>query len=150
MDPVTIGAVLAAVAGGAGGTFGAQIWSAVTALVRRPFHRDHAAQGLVPAVSTGETELAAMVQAPADQQRALALAEVLVARADVDGQFRRALEGWWAQASRIQVDANVSNTVSGGTFQGPVLQGRDFKGLTFGSPNPEPLSSRPSQQPGAS
>lgn len=150
MDPVTIGALLAAVAGGAGGAMGAQIWSAVAALVRRPFHRDHAAQGPRAAVPTGEAELAALVQARADQQRALALAEVLVARADVDGQFRRALEGWWAQASQIQIDGNVSNTISGGTFQGPVLQGRDFKGLTFGPPNPAPLSPRPSQQPGAS
>jgi len=36
MDPATIGAVLAAVAGGAGGALGSQVWAGVSALVRRP------------------------------------------------------------------------------------------------------------------
>jgi hypothetical protein len=35
--------------------------------------------------------------------------------------------------------ADVENTISGGTFSGPVLQGRDFTGLTFGaSPAAQP------------
>jgi hypothetical protein len=143
VDPVTIGAVLAAVAGGAGGALGAQVWSAVTALVRRPFHRSHAAQDPAAAVPGGEAELAALAQAPADQQRALALAEVLVARAEADGGFRQALEAWWAQASQIHVGGDVSNTVSGGNFYGPVLQGRDLTGLTFGPAAPPPPSGTP-------
>ncbi len=143
MDPVTIGAVLAAVAGGAGGALGAQAWSAVTALVRRPFYHGHAVQDPSAAVSGGEAELAALAQHPGDQQGAVALAEVLVARAGADDGFRQALEQWWAQASQIHVGGDVSNTVSGGTFYGPVLQGRDFTGLTFGSPAPPPPSRPP-------
>ena len=44
MDPVTIGAVLAAVVGGAGGALGAQVWAGACALVRRPF-RHHQVAG---------------------------------------------------------------------------------------------------------
>jgi hypothetical protein len=35
---------------------------------------------------------------------------------------------------------DVTNTVNGGTFSGPVLQGRDFTGLTFGTSPPPPVS----------
>jgi len=36
---------------------------------------------------------------------------------------------------------NVTNTISGGTQQGPVLQGRDFSNITFGAaPVPPPTS----------
>jgi hypothetical protein len=148
VDPVTIGAVLAAVAGGTGGALGAQLWSAVNALVRRPFHRRDLAQDPAAAVPSGQAELAALAQVPSDQQRALALAEVLVARAEADGEFRQALEGWWAQASQIHIGGDVTNTISRGTFHGPVLQGRNFTGLTFGSSAPAPLSSYP-QEPSA-
>ncbi len=34
--------------------------------------------------------------------------------------------------------ADVENTISGGTFSGPVLQGRDFTGLTFGASSAPP------------
>jgi hypothetical protein len=137
MDPVTIGAVLVAIAGGAGGALGAHVWAAVSALVRRPFRHAHTGEAAA-ALPSGEAELAALEQAPADQGRAVALARVLVTRAEADSGFREALEGWWAQASQIQVGGNVTNTVSGGTFHGPVLQGRDFSGLTFGSTAPPP------------
>ena len=133
MDPITLGATLAAVAGGAGGALGSQLWAGVSALVRRPFRRDHEAE-MTRAVSSGETELAALEQAPAEERRAVALAEVLVARAGADGEFRAALETWWTQASQIKVGGDVNNTISGGTFNAPVLQGRDFTGLTFNSP----------------
>jgi hypothetical protein len=42
--------------------------------------------------------------------------------------------------------AKTENTVSGGTFHGPVLQSRDFSGLTFGSPTPRVP---PAHDPGA-
>ena len=42
MDPVTIGAVLAAIVGGAGGALGTQLWAGVGSLVRRPFRHGHA------------------------------------------------------------------------------------------------------------
>jgi hypothetical protein len=36
----------------------------------------------------------------------------------------------------------AANTISGGTFSGPVLQGRDFTGLNFGGSAAESESSR--------
>ena len=147
MDPVTVGAVLAAIAGGAGGALGTQLWAGVSALVRRPFHRAHPAGEATAALPSGSAELVALEQAPADERRALALAEVLVARAGADGEFRDALAGWWDQASQIDIAGDVANTVSGGTFHGPVLQGRDFTGLTFGPPAPPPVP--PGQDKGA-
>ena len=137
MDPVTIGAVLLAVVSGAGSQLGTQLWEGVVALVRRPFHRKAATSGdaataeMVPA---GEAELAALQQAPGDQHRAVALAEVLLARSSADAEFRRALESWWQQAEPIRASiGNVTNTISGGTQHGPVLQGRDFSNITFGA-----------------
>jgi hypothetical protein len=145
MDPVTLGAVLAAIAGGAGGALGSQLWAGVSGLVRRPFRRGHATEEATAALPNGSAEMVALEQAPADGQRAEALAEVLVARADADSEFRDALAAWWEQASRIHMGGDVANTVSGGTFHGPVLQGRDFTGLTFGPPAPPPTG----QDPGA-
>jgi hypothetical protein len=146
MDPVTIGAVLAAVAGGAGGALGAQVWAGVGVLVRRPFRRDRPAPDAGAAVSSGEVELAALQEDPAGG-RAVALAEVLVARAAADFGFGEALAGWWGLASQVQVGGDVTNTISGGTFQGPVLQGRDFTNLSFGSSAP-PGPSGPPQDAG--
>jgi hypothetical protein len=57
----------------------------------------------------------------------MALAEVLLARAKADAGFEQALQEWWKQAEpgREKI-GNVTNTISGGTQYGPVLQGRDF------------------------
>jgi hypothetical protein len=133
MDAVTMGAVLAAVAGGAGGALGAQVWAGVTALVRRPFRRAHAAGDITVSPASGEVEQIALQEAPTDEGRAIALAEVLIARAATDYSFRQAMINWWAQASQIRVGGEVISTISDGIFHGPVLQGRDFTGLTFGS-----------------
>ena len=131
MEPVTIGAVLLAIVSGAGGQLGTQLWEGVVSLVRRPFHRKAAAAVQVP---SGEAELAALQQARGDQQTAMALAEVLLARSGADEEFRRALESWWERAEPIRVSIeNVTNTISGGTQQGPVLQGRDFSNISFGT-----------------
>jgi tetratricopeptide (TPR) repeat protein len=133
MDPVTIGAVLLAIISGASGELGSRLWAGVGALVRRPFRRQ-APEDNVAALSAGDVELTALERAPADERRAVALAEVLVARAYADGEFRRALDGWWEQASPVRAGAgNVTNTISGGTQHGPVLQGRDFSNVTFGA-----------------
>jgi hypothetical protein len=148
VDPVTIGAVLATIAGGAGGALGGQLWTGLSALVRRPFRRAHSASDTLAALPSGEGELAALKQAPADERRAIALARVLVERAEADGEFRQALQAWWERASQIQISGTVTNTVSGGTFSGPVLQGRDFSGLTFGSPAP-PTPAPAGQDPDA-
>jgi hypothetical protein len=148
VDPVTIGAVLAAVAGGAGGALGAQVWAGVSALVRRPFRHHQAAGDAAAMLADGGAELVALGQVPAGDRQALAiaLAEVLVARAGADPGFRVALQGWWEQAGQIPAAGSVINTVSGGALYGPVLQGRDFTGLTFGTPAAPPVP--PPQDPG--
>ena len=98
---------------------------------------------------SGEAELAALQQAPGDQQKAVALAEVLLARAQADAEFGQALrELVGRRPSRSgRASANVTNTISGGTQHGPVLQGRDFSNLTFGAAPPRRLP-RP-EDPGA-
>jgi hypothetical protein len=145
MDPMTIGAVLLAIVSGAGSQLGTQLWEGLVSLVRRPFHRKPAAGGdaataeMVPA---GEAELAALQRAPGDQSKAVALAQALLARSGADEEFRRALETWWQQAEPIRVSiGNVANTISG-TQHGPVMQGRDFSNITFGtSPAPPKVPS---------
>ena len=136
VDPAAIGVVLSAVASGAGGALGSQIWDGVSALVQRPFHRDRAVEHDADVVSGGEAELAELARAPGDRRRALALATALVARARVDVGFAEAFQSWWEQAQRVENSGNVTNTVSGGSQYGPVLQGRDFSGLTFGDSSP--------------
>jgi hypothetical protein len=147
MDPITIGAVLLAIASGAGEGLGKELWDGVVALVRRPFHRKAATSGDAVAaepVPAADAQLAAFQQAPADRERAVALAETLLARSGADADFRQALEHWWRQAEPIRASfGNVMNAVSGGTQQGPVLMGRDFTNVAFGSaqaPPPVPPS----------
>jgi len=139
VDPVTVGAVLAAIVGGVGGGLGGQVWAGLCALVSRPFrHAPDSGGADSRPVGSGATELAALERAPGDQVLGVALAEVLLARAAADGGFADALESWWEQARRIRAGGDTANTISGGTFHGPVLQGRDFSGLSFGSAAPPP------------
>jgi hypothetical protein len=141
MDAVTIGTVLAAVSGGAGATLGGQVWDGVVALVRRPFRRAQHGGGTTATGSDGTAELAALRSAPGDEQRAAALATVLVARAAADQEFAQDLGAWWETARHVAVSGDVTNTITGGTQYGPVIQGRDFTGLTFNTlppPRPEP------------
>ncbi len=145
MDPATVGAVLLAIVGGVGSGLGSNLWTGVGALVHRPFrHRQDAADGVTPAapVSSGDQELAALELAPADKQRALALAQVLVTRSEADPEFRQALQGWWDQAAPMR-EAVVTNTITGGTQYGPVIQGQNFTGLTFGAPAVPPPPATP-------
>jgi hypothetical protein len=144
MDPITIGAVLLAIVSGASTQLGTQLWAGVVSLVHRPFRHkaaggDAAATAVLP---SGEAELAALQQAPGDQQKAEALAEALLARSGADDEFQYALESWWQQAEPIRANlGNVTNVISGGTQHGPVLQGRDFSNITVGAPSaPPPLT----------
>ena len=149
MDPVTVGAVLVAVVTGVSEALGGQLWAGVVSLVRRPFGGKHAAAGgNASAVGPGEAELVALQQSPGDWQKAVALAEVLLARAGADAEFDRALQDWWTQAEPVREKVgNVRNTISGGTFSGPVLLGRDFTGpLTFGA---APTPPAPAEDPDA-
>jgi hypothetical protein len=139
MDPVTIGAVLLAIVSGAGTQLGTQLWEGVVSLVRRPFRRKATGDDAAAIVPSGEAELADFQQAPGDRQKAVMLAEALLARSGADDEFRQALEGWWQQAEPIRASiGNVVNTISGGAQQGPVLQGRDFSNITFGASPPSP------------
>ncbi|GGZ25320.1 hypothetical protein GCM10010387_18540 [Streptomyces inusitatus] len=130
MDPVSMG-VLAALAGGAGGELGRQAWAALSELVRRPFG------GQVEAAAPGEAELAALSEAPGEQVRAEALSGALAARAVVDPEFAAALDSWRGRVPAL-VEGSVTNTVSGGTQYGSVIQGRDFSGITFSNPGVPP------------
>jgi hypothetical protein len=132
VDPITISAVLLAVITGTSEALGSQLWAGVVSLVRRPLRR-RAVADRDAAIASGEAELAALQQAPSDQQKAVALAEALLTRSGTDPEFRQALETWWSQAEPVRAKiGNVTNTISGGTQQGPVLQGRDFSNITFG------------------
>ncbi|MFF4576752.1 hypothetical protein [Streptomyces sp. NPDC001410] len=137
MDPVSVG-LLAALAGGAGGEFGRQMWAGLTALVQRPFRRDGGGAE-APTVSSGEAELARLEQDPADQQRAQALSTALAVRAALEAGFRTGLEAWHAQARLVHTgDSTVNNTISGGTQHGPVIQARDVFGLSLTTAPPPP------------
>ncbi|MGW1813516.1 hypothetical protein ACWCQM_08075 [Streptomyces sp. NPDC002125] len=131
MDSITA-AALAALAGSAGSEAGRQAWVGLTALVRRPFRRgpvpepDEAGE---PRVSTGELELAALQEDSTDPNRSQALATALHVRAALDEEFRLRLDEWWRRAQAAGGEAH--NSVSGGTQNGPVIQGRDFSDLTF-------------------
>jgi hypothetical protein len=138
MDPVTIGAVVAAIVSGAAGEAGGKLWDGLVSVVHRPFQGSAATTGMAAVVASGQAELAALEQAPSDECRAVALGEALLARAGADTAFQRELESWWAQASKVYIgQSTVTNTVSGGTQHGPVLQGRDFSGLTFMASPPQ-------------
>jgi hypothetical protein len=138
MDPVTIGAVLLAVITGASEALGGQLWAGMVSLVRRPLRRQARMDTDTAAPPSGEAELVALQQAPTDQQKAVALAGRLLARAAADAEFGRALQEWWEQAEpvRARLGITVTNTVSGGTQHGPVLQGQNFSGITFGATAP--------------
>ena len=132
-----VGAVVLAVVTGASEALGGQLLERLSSLVKRPSRR-RAAGGPGP-VSSGEAELAVLRQDRDDQRTAVALAEVLLARAADDSEFGQALRQWWAQAEPVRASlGEVTNTVSGGTQHGPVLQGRDFTNLTFGASSAPP------------
>ncbi|MFJ6797656.1 hypothetical protein [Streptomyces sp. NPDC091268] len=132
MDPITA-AALAALAGAVGSEAGRQTWQGLAALVRRPFRRlasQDAEQDGPSGISSGEAEVAALEDDPADAASAQALATALGVRAALDGEFRTLLEEWW-QHARTYSGGSVHNEISGGTFNAPVLQGRDFSGPVF-------------------
>ncbi|MEH0574954.1 MULTISPECIES: hypothetical protein [Streptomyces] len=133
MDPVSVG-LLASLAGGAGGEVGRQVWTSLTALVRRPFrHGEDSAGG--PA--TGEDELMRLQQTPGDGSRAHALSTALAVRAALDPDFATALTAWHEQAKLVRTgDGTVNNSISGGSYYAPVIQGRDISHTTFTSPPP--------------
>ncbi|WP_338930473.1 hypothetical protein WEB32_00960 [Streptomyces netropsis] len=145
MDPISAG-LLEALAGGVGGELGRQVWARLSMLVRRPFQRDEDG-GALPATCPGEAELARLEEQPADPMRAQALSAALAMRAAMDSDFHARLQQWLTQATALvhSGDGTTSSEISGGTFHGPVLQGRDFSGASF-TTHTEPPSPAP---PGA-
>ena len=110
-----MGAVLLAVSTGMSEALGSQLWAGVVSLVRRPA-RDAGASDGEAAVRSGRAELLALQESPGDRQKAVGLAEALLARADADAEFGRALQEWWKQAASVrEKTGNVTNTIGGGT-----------------------------------
>ena len=137
MDPIALSAVLLAVVTGASEALGGQLLSGLAALIRRPWHRK-AAGPEQAALPSGEAELAALRESPDDQCKALRLAEILLARSGADAEFGQRLQNWWVQAEPLRDSTgDVTNAISGGAQHGPVLQGRDFSNITFGTPPPD-------------
>ncbi|GAA1908410.1 hypothetical protein GCM10009716_17940 [Streptomyces sodiiphilus] len=133
MDPISEG-LLAALAGGAGGELGEQVWASLGALIKRPFRRTGAEAG-EGEPSSGEAELVALEEAPSDPARELMLRRVLAERATADPGFRNDLEEWLSAARQVRIaEGAVSNSITGGTFSGAVVQGRDFSSITFSAP----------------
>ncbi|MEV7504908.1 hypothetical protein [Streptomyces sp. NPDC093018] len=137
--------LLTALAGGAGGELGRQAWTGLGELVRRPFRRGGAVvpEGSAPEGSepegaapegSGEAELARLARDPGDVAAARALSVVLHRRAAADAEFEERLRRWDEAARRVsRTGGDVHNSISGGTFSAPVIQGRDFTGITFGT-----------------
>ena len=76
--------------------------------------------------------VADVVADPADEDALaalrLAVRKALAADAGLQDQVREMLV-----QGGVSISGDVANTVSGGTQQGPVLQGRDFSNLSFGA-----------------
>jgi hypothetical protein len=134
VDPISA-SLLVAVATGAGGEVGRQFWAALQGLVRRNQAEEAAGP---PGQATGQAELTSLSEAPHDVERARALSEALSSRAEQDPLFRANLTQWHQQAQTLRTgDGYTSNTISGGSQNGPVVQGRDFSGITFNVPGQE-------------
>ncbi|MFJ6484997.1 MULTISPECIES: hypothetical protein [unclassified Streptomyces] len=102
------------------------LWRWLQRLVRRPTTGESA-----------EPELAAFEESPADPRLARELIGALVRRAAQEPEFGADLERWGEVAEdeggRV---GSVTNTISGGTFQGSVIQGRDFHGVNIFNASP--------------
>ncbi|MEU6573571.1 hypothetical protein [Streptomyces sp. NPDC046805] len=128
-------ALLAALAGGAGGEAGREAWAALSSLIRRPFRRGGNAGA--PTASSGEAELVRLAESPDDTARAHALSTALAVRAALDTEFQAGLRRWSELAESLD-SGDIHNEITGGSFTGPVLQGRDFSGITF-TTQPPPM-----------
>ena len=135
VDPVTLGAVLLAVATGVSEALGGQLWVGVVSLVRRPV----APEGRPPADDAAAVPRGRRSWRRCSRPRVIGRRRWRWRRCCWPGpvpttEFEQALESWWEQAEPVRASiGNVTNTISGGTQHGPVLQGRDFSNLTFGA-----------------
>ncbi|KAK1179564.1 hypothetical protein B7755_016280 [Streptomyces sp. NBS 14/10] len=138
MDPVTAGALIAAVnavVSGAGGEAGRRALEALGALSRRVLRRNPSDPAGGPGVDpAGDGEPVAIPYD--DPERLRRLAELLVERARQDPELGRDLAAWMSRyGTPAQEVGTVHNSISGDArITGPVIQGRDFQGpISFGS-----------------
>ncbi|ADI09843.1 hypothetical protein SBI_06723 [Streptomyces bingchenggensis BCW-1] len=149
MDPVTAGALIAAVnavVSGAGGEAGRRALEALGALSRRVLRRSPCDPGADPAGDPGADPSGDPGADPAgdgepvaipydDPERLRRLAELLVERARQDPELGRDLAAWMSRyGTPAQEVGTVHNSISGDArITGPVIQGRDFQGpISFG------------------
>ncbi|WP_097866957.1 hypothetical protein [Streptomyces sp. rh34] len=127
MEPISEG-LLMALAGGAAGSAGQQVWHSLRGLVVR---RDATAGG-EPSRSSIEGELTLLEQRPHDTERARSLAEALRERAEQDPTFAAALAGLREQGERAHRTPGAARfEISGGT-QHSVVQAQNMHGdITF-------------------
>ncbi|WAP56248.1 hypothetical protein [Streptomyces sp. S465] len=131
MDPVTTGALVAAVnaaASGAGGEAGRRALESFGTLVRRVLRRGEGDPAGAP-----EPEPVAIPYD--DGPRLRQLADLLVERARQDQEFGRDLAAWMrAHGAAAEEQGAVHNSITGDArITGPVVQGRDFHGpISFG------------------
>ncbi|MEU4039771.1 hypothetical protein [Streptomyces collinus] len=79
---------------------------------------------------TGEDQLETLTQDPGNVRAAEELNARLIQRCVLDAEFAAELRAWHTEAKRL-VAHNVHNTISGGTFHAPVVQGHAVT-QTFG------------------
>ncbi|MBP8537485.1 hypothetical protein [Streptomyces sp. MK37H] len=131
MDPVTAGALVAAVnaaASGAGGEAGRRALESFGTLVRRVLRRGEGEPAGGP-----EPDPAAIPYD--DGARLRQLADLLVERARQDPEFGRDLAAWMREHGETAGEPGAVHNQIGGNARitGPVVQGRDFHGpISFG------------------
>jgi hypothetical protein len=92
--------------------------------------------GAPPQLGSAEEESLCLAQAPGDQADTQVLSVALAERARSQPAFDVALAQWSQRIAPLTAEWDaVHNTVSGGTFHGPVVQTRDLSSLTFNSPS---------------
>jgi hypothetical protein len=120
LDAEVIAAVVSALLGGAAGEVGRSAWGSLTGLVRRRF-------------GDGSAEAAALESAQsADSQRVI---DLMVERGRADPAFGETLTAWAREIQPLLVQPIINtNTISGGTQTGPVIQTAHIGSLNFGGP----------------
>ncbi|GAA0925173.1 hypothetical protein [Nonomuraea longicatena] len=120
MDAEVVAAVISALLGGAAGEVGRSAWSSLTGLVRRRF-------------GDGSAEAAALESAEsADSQRVI---DLMVERGGADPVFGETLTTWARETQPLLGQTiHNTNTITGGTQTGPVIQTAYIGSLNFGGP----------------
>ncbi|MFE5125357.1 hypothetical protein [Streptomyces sp. NPDC056669] len=122
MDPISE-ELLMALAGGAAGSAGQQIWQSLRGLVRR----DRTAEGEPPQRSL-EDVLTMLEQRPEDAERARELAAALRRRAEQDAVFAAALARWQQESEGAHRTSGIASFEVSGGSQHSVVQVQNVHG----------------------